>query len=29
MCVCVQEEEWEDTAELLDDLFLGDAELWR
>ena len=29
VCVCVQEEGWEDTAEMLDDLFLGDAELWR
>lgn len=25
----VQEEEWEDVGEELDDIFLGDAELWR
>lgn len=25
----LQEEDWEETAEELDDMFLGDAELWR
>jgi hypothetical protein len=25
----VQEEGWEDAGEELDDIFLGDAELWR
>ncbi|KAI3431827.1 hypothetical protein D9Q98_010580 [Chlorella vulgaris] len=27
--VAVEEEEWEDVGEELDDIFLGDAELWR
>ncbi|PSC69203.1 putative ribose-5-phosphate isomerase chloroplastic isoform B [Micractinium conductrix] len=27
--VAVEEEAWEDSGELLDDIFLGDAELWR
>jgi len=25
----LQEEGWEDSGEELDDIFLGDAELWR
>ena len=28
-CQWPQEEAWEDSGELLDDIFLGDAELWR
>ena len=28
-CFCLQEEGWEESGEELDDIFLGDAELWR
>lgn len=29
LCVAVEEEDWEESGEELDDIFLGDAELWR